>query len=248
MQSDDRRSGFDFMSPETRAMQRDDTANPGMLWVGDGEALWREKAGAAGRACADCHGDAKTSMRGVAARYPAYSAQTQRPVDLQGQINLCRVTRQEASPWPPESQPLLALQAFVAHQSRGLQVAPSADERLTPFRENGRRLFEQRQGQLNFSCANCHDANAGKRLAGNAIPQAHPTGYPVYRLEWQGLGSLQRRFRNCLTGVRAEPYSYGARNMSTSNSSSCRAPAAWLWRRQPYGRSLPNEQRCSGES
>lgn len=45
------------------------------------------------------------------------------------------------------------------------------------------------------------------------IPQAHPTGYPIYRLEWQGLGSLQRRLRNCMTGVRAEPFAYGAQEM-----------------------------------
>ncbi len=38
------------------------------------------------------------------------------------------------------------------------------------------------------------------------MTQAHPTGYPVYRLEWQGVGSLQRRLRNCIIGVRAEPY------------------------------------------
>ncbi len=42
------------------------------------------------------------------------------------------------------------------------------------------------------------------------IPQGQPTGYPLYRLEWQGLGSLQRRLRNCLTGMRAEPFAYGA--------------------------------------
>ena len=35
----DKRSSFDLMSPSTQAMQRDDTANPGMLWVLDGEAL-----------------------------------------------------------------------------------------------------------------------------------------------------------------------------------------------------------------
>ena len=39
---------------------------------------------------------------------------------------------------------------------------------------------------------------------------AHPTGYPLYRLEWQALGSLQRRLRNCMIGMRAEPYDYGA--------------------------------------
>ena len=54
----ERRSGYEFMSRETRAMQDDDTANPGMLWVLEGGALWTRKTGAAGRACAECHGDA----------------------------------------------------------------------------------------------------------------------------------------------------------------------------------------------
>src|SRR4029434_4484082 len=67
----ERRSGYDFMSRETRAMQDDDTANPAMLWVLEGDALWRRQVGAAGRACADCHGDARTSMKGVGARHPA---------------------------------------------------------------------------------------------------------------------------------------------------------------------------------
>src|SRR6516165_7950657 len=47
------------------------------------------------------------------------------------------------------------------------------------------------------------------------IPQGHPNGYPVYRLEWQSLGSVQRRLRNCLFGMRAEPYTYGAPEMTT---------------------------------
>jgi sulfur-oxidizing protein SoxA len=61
-----------------------------------------------------------------------------------------------------------------------------------------------------LSCAQCHDDNAGQRLAGSVIPQAHPTGYPLYRLEWQGVGSLQRRLRNCMVGVRSEPFPYGS--------------------------------------
>jgi sulfur-oxidizing protein SoxA len=206
----ERRSGFDFMSRENQAMQRDDASNPGMLFIGDGETLWNRKAGAADRACADCHGDAAQSMKGVAARYPAYDEPLSRPVNLEQRINLCRERGQNATPFNWESPELLALTAYVARQSRGITVAVSDDARLTPFRARGQKLFEERLGQLNFSCANCHDDNWGKRLGGSVIPQAHPTGYPIYRLEWQGLGSLQRRLRNCMTGVRAEPYSYGA--------------------------------------
>ena len=62
-----RRSGFDFMSPSTQAMQRDDALNPGMLWVRDGEALWARAPAPGATACAGCHADAAVSMRGVAA-------------------------------------------------------------------------------------------------------------------------------------------------------------------------------------
>lgn len=210
MASPERRSGYDFMGRETRAMQDDDAANPGMLWVLDGEALWKGKAGTAGRACFDCHGDARASMKGVAARYPAFDAARARPLNLEQRINLCRTGQQQAPPLAYESRDLLALAAYVGRQSRGLPVAIAIDERSRPFLEAGREAFNRRQGQLNLSCAQCHDSYWGKRLAGNVIPQAHPTGYPLYRLEWQGLGSLQRRLRNCLAGTRAQAYDYGA--------------------------------------
>jgi sulfur-oxidizing protein SoxA len=198
------------MSRENQALQRDDATNPGMLWVQEGEILWSRKAGSASRSCAECHGEAPTSMRGVAARYPAFDEQTSRPVDLQGRLNLCRTRHQEAPAFAAESQELLALTAYVALQSRGLPVTPPDDPRLTPFRERGRTLFNQRLGQLSLACAQCHDANWGQRLGGSTIPQGHPNGYPLYRLEWQTLGSLQRRLRNCLTGVRSEPFPFDA--------------------------------------
>ena len=206
----ERRSGFEDMSRESQAMQRDDTANPGMLWVLEGEALWNRPDGPAGQSCASCHGQAETSMRGVAARYPAWDAATAAPIDLAGRILQSRAARQGASPWARESEELLALAAYVAHQSRGLPISPPDDPRLLAARERGRALYSERRGQLDLSCAQCHDGNAGRRLAGSLIPQGHPTGYPLYRLEWQSLGSLQRRLRGCMTGVRAEPFAPGA--------------------------------------
>ena len=98
----ERRSGYTFMSPETKAMQDDATSNPGMLWVLDGEKLWKQKMGAAAKACADCHGDASGSMKGVAARYPAYDKVVGRPVNLEQRVNLCRVRHQQAEPLPGE--------------------------------------------------------------------------------------------------------------------------------------------------
>lgn len=206
----ERRSGFDQMSPEIQAMQRDDGANPGMLAVADGEDLWT-KAPPSGRpACAGCHGEASSTMRGVATRYPAWDGRTQKPIDVQARVNTCRREHQGVEPLAYESPDLLALTAFIVAQSRGLPMTPPDDPRLDPTRAEGRALFEARQGQLGLSCAICHDDHWGRRLGAAVIPQGHPTGYPLYRLEWQGLGSLQRRLRNCLTGMRAEPFSYGA--------------------------------------
>jgi sulfur-oxidizing protein SoxA len=191
-------------------MQEDDRANPGMLTVLDGEALWKEQARADQPSCAGCHGDAAASMKGVAARYPAFDPARGRPIDLEQRINLCRTDHQHATPLGWESRELLALAAYVARQSRGVAIAAGTDAQSRPFVEAGRALFNRRQGQLDLSCAQCHDDNWGKRLAGSVIPQAHPTGYPEYRLEWQSIGSLQRRLRGCILGTRAEAFAYGA--------------------------------------
>lgn len=74
-----------------------------------------------------------------------------------------------------------------------------------PFLEAGRRLYYEQQGQLDISCAQCHEQSWGKRLRVEMISQGHPNGFPAYRLEWQTMGSLHRRLRACFQGVRAEP-------------------------------------------
>jgi sulfur-oxidizing protein SoxA len=207
--SAERRSGYTFMAPDTKAMQDDDTTNPGMLGVLDGEALWNRKGGSAGKSCADCHDDARVSMKGVAARYPAFDKALARPVNLEQRINLCRARHQEAEPLAYEKHDLLALTTYVAEQSRGMPITPDTGPELQPFIAKGRDFFMHRQGQLNLACTNCHDDNWDKHLAGSAVTQAIPNGYPIYRLEWQSLGSLQRRLRNCITGMRAQNYDFG---------------------------------------
>jgi sulfur-oxidizing protein SoxA len=172
--------------------------------------LWKNNANVTDKACADCHNEARVSMKGVAARYPAFDQALGRPVNLEQRVNLCRVRHQQATPLPYESRDLLALTAYVAKQSRGLAIGAGGDPQLQPFVAKGHDLFMHRQGQLNLGCTNCHDDNWDKHLAGSAITQGQPTGYPLYRLEWQSLGSLQRRMRNCMIGARAEAYDYGA--------------------------------------
>lgn len=198
------KSGLEFTGPEVRELQRDDFANPGMLWITRGEQLWQENAGAAGKSCAGCHGDAKTSMRGVAARYPRFDATSERLINIEGRIQQCRERRQQAQPFKYESAELLGLTAYVGQQSRGMPVNVTIDAQTRGHFEAGRDLYYRRIGQMNLSCAQCHQDNWGKKLGPETISQGHGVAYPIYRLEWQTMGSLHRRFRSCQSGVRAE--------------------------------------------
>lgn len=202
----DMHSGYDDASPPVRHMQDDDSENPGSLWVAQGETLWQQKTGASAKSCASCHGDV-ASMRGVATRYPRFDGKV---VTLSEQVQQCRTERQRASPWPAESDEMLAVTALIGKQSRGLELRVEAAGPARAALAQGRTIFEQRMGQLDLSCADCHDGLAGHRLGGSVIPQGHPNGYPEYRLEWQTLGSLERRIHNCLTGMRAEPFPPGS--------------------------------------
>lgn len=205
--ADDRRSGAEFMSAATQAMQRDDAQNPAMLWVANGEAEWH-------KSCVKCHGDARSSMRGVAARFPAFDAESGKVVNLSQRINLCHERKLHVAPLRLESAELLALEAYLAMQSRGMPVTPPQDANSRAAATRGQQLYKQRIGQLNLSCAQCHDQQWGKRLAASTIPQAHAAAYPIYRLEWQAMGSLQRRLRNCMSGVRAEVPPFGAQELT----------------------------------
>ena len=176
-------------------MQDDDDANPAMLWVQQGQSLWNQS-------CAACHGPV-TAMKGVAAHYPLLNASTPRPLTLAARVNQCRTERMASPAWSPDSDEMLAITALIGLQSRGLPMEVDAQG---PWLDRGRTLFTQRMGQLNLSCAQCHDTLAGQRLGGTRIPQGQPNGYPLYRLEWQAMGSLDRRLRNCMTGVRADPF------------------------------------------
>jgi sulfur-oxidizing protein SoxA len=205
----ERQSSYVLMSPDTKAMQDDPLLNPATFAVLDGQVLWQEIAGKKNQSCASCHGDAAVSMKGVAASFPKLNAAGQL-LSLTGRINQCRTEQQSATPFAFESKPLLALSAFVANQSKGMPITVERTPANEAALASGQRLFNQRMGQLNLSCAQCHAERAGQKLAGNPIPQAHPTAYPIYRLEWQAVGSLERRLRNCLVGVRAEPFAFGS--------------------------------------
>lgn len=202
-------SGYAFLTPETQRDQDDEFLNPGFLWVDRGAGLFTS-AEAVSASCASCHGAGGRTLDSAAARYPRIDEATGKLTNLEGRINFCRVRHQAAEPLAHESEDLLALSAYVASLSRGVSIDIEPDERLGSYYDKGRDYFFTRRGQLNLACHHCHDRNWGRALRGDTISQGHGNGFPVYRLEWQSLGSLHRRFRDCDSGVRAAPRSLGS--------------------------------------
>lgn len=204
------KSALEFVGADIRALQADDFSNPAMLWMARDEKLWSEAPPGGAKSCAGCHGDAPASMKGAATRYPRIDPGSAQLVDLEGRINLCRERHQRAASFQPESDELLGLTAYVAYQSRGRPLAMSLDPQNHRAFERGRERYRTRIGQMNLACVHCHDRNWGRRLLAETISQGHGTAYPAYRLEWQAMGSLQRRIRACYFGVRAEMPPFGA--------------------------------------
>ena len=203
-------SGWHFRTPETQALQADDFENPGFLWVEQGEELWETVDGSAGKSCASCHGDAAESMAGVGASMPKWNEALAKPVNLEQQINQCRSERMGAESWKWESAELLSMSTFVRNQSRGMPVEVQVDGPMKPWFERGQELYHTRVGQLDLACVNCHQNYYGLNIRADRLSQGQSNGFPTYRLKWQKIGSLHRRFRGCMSQVRAEPYKYGS--------------------------------------
>src|SRR5690606_30900001 len=118
-------------------------------------ALWEKVDGTEGKSCATCHHDARETMKGIAARYPVHDDKHGGLVNLELRINEMRVEHMGAEPFPYESDDLVALTAFVAHQSRGMPMNVSIDGPARIHFEAGRDYYFRRRGQLDLSCAQC---------------------------------------------------------------------------------------------
>ena len=202
------RSGIEFAGRDVRALQDDVGGNPAQLWLAQGQALWDAPAGQSRQSCASCHGE-PAAMKGAAVRHPRLHSVTGQLVNLEDQVRRCRTEQQRAVAPAFESDELLALTLLVTQASQGLPLRTEIDAALQPHWRAGAALFTQRQGQLNLSCAQCHDQRWGQRLYTDALSQGQPNGYPLYRLEWQKPGSLERRLRSCLASIRAELPDWG---------------------------------------
>lgn len=197
-------SGWLYHEAETRKLEVDSFENPGMLTVEDGEAIWNKVEGTAGKSCASCHNDASVSMKGIAANYPKWDADSKRPIDIELQINKCREKNMGAEPYAFDKGGQVELTAYIKNQSVGAPVQLDLSQGdMQSWWEKGKGLYYTRMGQLNLSCASCHEVSVGKFIRADHLSQGQVNGFPVYRLK-SGMTSVQNRFRGCIRDTRAE--------------------------------------------
>jgi sulfur-oxidizing protein SoxA len=219
--ADSRRSGFEDMGAATQAMQRDDGAEPRMLWVQEGEQLWARGPPRGAQSCAGCHGEAK-SLRGVAARYPAWDEALRRPVDLATRINLCRERHQQQPAWRRSTANCWRWN-LRGLQSRGLPIQPARIRACS---------LSSRAAKRSIASASAAGpvVRAVPRRALRAAPGAAliPQGMPPAIRSTGSNGSRWARWarvRGCMTGVRAEP---SPRQRGDDGAGALpRAPGAW---------------------
>lgn len=199
-------SGYEFLSEQAKDMQTDDFQNPGFLLIETGLDIFNTKSENE-QSCADCHGDGgKNFLPQGIAQYPKYSQVLDKPLTLRDQIQFCWTDRMDNFPLLYDDPELLALETLVRNKAFGEQVNVDISGAMKPYYEAGKKLYFTRFGQMEMTCAQCHDIYTGKMLRGQKLSQGHTNGFPEFRLESQKMVNLPQRLRECFRSLRAETF------------------------------------------
>ncbi len=202
-------SGWLFRDESTRAMQMDDFDNPGMIFADEGMDLWNAVEGSEGKSCASCHQDIG-SMAGVRAAMPRMNGAGDDLWSLENFINACRTGRMGAEAWGWNSAPMTAMTSAISLQSRGMPVDVATDGPAQTWWDRGKEIYYTRFGQLEMSCASCHEQNWGRYIRADHLSQGQTNGFPVYRLKQAGIVSIHNRFKGCIRDTRGETFKEGS--------------------------------------
>jgi len=197
---------------EYRAMLQD--GNPADLFEAKGEDLWKQKRGPKAATLQACDlGKGPGVVKGAFVELPRFFADTQRMQDLESRIVTCMVTLQgfneaEINKTPfgrGEMANVTALATWISAESKGLRFnLPQAHVTEKTFYEVGKRLFFQRGGTHDFSCASCH-GEEGKRIRLQDLPllTKNPgdgvgfAAWPAYRVSNGQMWTMQLRLNDC---------------------------------------------------
>ncbi|WP_440870641.1 sulfur oxidation c-type cytochrome SoxA [Vannielia litorea] len=202
-------SGWRFRTDETQALEMDDFDNPGMLTVDAAMEAYATVEGSAGESCQGCH-EGVENFEGLTATMPKVDEETGKLVTMEDVINECRTERMGADAWKWSGNEMQGMVALIGLQSRGMPMNVAIDGPAAPFWEQGKEMYYTRYGQLELSCANCHEDNYGNMIRADHLSQGQTNGFPTYRLKQAKLISKHNRFRGCIRDTRAETFAEGS--------------------------------------
>jgi sulfur-oxidizing protein SoxA len=197
---------------EYRAMLQD--GNPADLHEAKGESLWTEKRGPKKVSLEKCDlGKGPGVVKGAFLELPRHFADTNRVQDLESRLLTCMETLQgfnaaEIIKTPfgkGEQNNMTALATWISAESKGGKFnLPQGHAKERISYEVGKRLFFQRGGPHDFSCASCHGQD-GTRIRLQDLPNltknpGDGVGYaawPAYRVSNGQMWGMQQRINDC---------------------------------------------------
>ncbi|MBN2907026.1 MAG: sulfur oxidation c-type cytochrome SoxA [Rhodobacteraceae bacterium] len=207
---DEIRSGWTFRTRETQALEMDDFDNPGMIFVEKAIEAWDTVDGTEGKSCASCHGTAEEGMAGVKAVYPKWNEAAGEVRTMEMQINDCRTNRMGAEEWKYSGGDMTDMVALIASVSRGTPMNVAIDGPVADTWAKGKEIYYTRFGQLNLSCASCHEENYDNYIRADHLSQGQTNGFPTYRLKNTKLNAVHDRFKGCIRDTRGVPFGVGS--------------------------------------
>ena len=200
-------SGWRFRTDETQALQLDDFDNPAMIFVDKAMDLFNAVDGSEGKSCASCH-ESVEEFKGLTASMPKVI--DGKLTTMEDLINGHRVAVMGAEPWKWSGEQMQSMVALIGLQSRGLPVDVAIDGEAAPYWEQGKEMYYTRYGQLELSCANCHEDSWGRMIRADHLSQGQINGFPTYRLKQAQLISKHNRFRGCIRDTMGETFAEGS--------------------------------------
>lgn len=197
---------------EYREMLQD--GNPADLFVAKGEDVWKQKRGPKNASLEKCDlGKGPGVVKGAFAELPRFFADTGRVQDMESRLLTCMETLQgfnaaeiaKTGFGKGEQKNVTALAAWIASESQGMKInLPQSHAQEKMFYEVGKRLFFQRGGPHDFSCATCHGQD-GKRIRLQDLPNLTKNpgdgigfaAWPAYRVGNGQMWAMQQRLNDC---------------------------------------------------
>ena len=213
-----------------KMMAEDPFANPGNLYIDNGESLWNEKRGANNVSLEGCDlGKGPGVVDGAFAELPRYFADADKVMDLESRILWCMEKLQGLDTGPVKKgafsktgdggSEMEFLASYVGSKSNGMTVKPQLNHpKEKEAYAVGEALFFMRAGPHDFSCETCHGVT-GHRIRLQDLPdlakpgadaqKAVPT-WPAYRVSTESVKTMQHRMSDCYRQMRMPKVGFGS--------------------------------------